>query len=564
MNRRGWYALMVVFPYVMLYTLSWYHIWRAPYTKVEESFNVQAVHDILYLGVGPQRLENRDQMSAMVDSLDDLYDHIAFPGVVPRTFLGPLVISLIVKPCMVLFGWNLGHVKKVVLLMVARGVLAGLVCLGLWFFGTNAIPKMDNRAHSCYIQYIFAVLCMIQFHLPFYMSRMLPNTFALVLTCFGFGYWMRVLADDSNRATPETGKVSKNSFKTVALLTCAAIVFRCDAIIVVGLVGIHMVLTRRVTLVQGISLGVLSCLVSLVVTVLVDSYFWRRWLWPEGEVLYFNTVLNKSKEWGVSPMNWYFTSALPRMLHVAYPMAFLGALVDARARSMMTVAVGFVALYSFLEHKEARFLYVTLPLWNMSAAIGLHALFFVSRSGSVIIRGLRVCCLVGIGMGLVLTFVSSAASYANYPGGVGLVQGIKMVQQQKTSSVLRIHIDTLAATTGVSRFLQEPDGNTILYSKEEGIALDEYQHRDFDYLLNEHHDVPGYILVEKVPGFDRIEIDTSLVKQCITRERLVMIPHSLMTMFNCIVSHILERHEHSKQFFTVEQRDVLFFHKKAT
>lgn len=83
------------------------HLYYAPYTKVEESFNIQATHDILKFGV-PWRIADWDLVKQ--------YDHVTFPGSVPRTFVGPLALAGASWPLLRI----LDHVDKQMMSELAR------------------------------------------------------------------------------------------------------------------------------------------------------------------------------------------------------------------------------------------------------------------------------------------------------------------------------------------------------------------------------------------------------------------------------------------------------------
>lgn len=78
---------------VLIPALVLFHLLAAPYTKVEESFNIQAVHDILSYGI-----PNPFAPGEASDYIRAHYDHVDFPGAVPRTFVGAAVLSGLTRP----------------------------------------------------------------------------------------------------------------------------------------------------------------------------------------------------------------------------------------------------------------------------------------------------------------------------------------------------------------------------------------------------------------------------------------------------------------------------------
>lgn len=137
------------------------HLLAAPYTKVEESFNIQAVHDILVYGTPVRDINARITAN---------YDHATFPGAVPRTFVGAVLLSGFGEPLVALFGFH--HAQFIV------RALLGLANAGAMTFFASRLAKGLGSATACW----YLAMQMSQFHIMFYASRTLPNMFAFPLS----------------------------------------------------------------------------------------------------------------------------------------------------------------------------------------------------------------------------------------------------------------------------------------------------------------------------------------------------------------------------------------------
>nr|XP_027113401.1 dol-P-Man:Man(7)GlcNAc(2)-PP-Dol alpha-1,6-mannosyltransferase-like [Coffea arabica] len=446
---------------LLLGSIAVFYVVMAPYTKVEESFNIQAMHDILY---------RRHHI--------EKYDHLEFPGVVPRTFIGAFLVSVLASP--VVLAMNLMHLPKVYSLYAVRLVLSFLMLCTLRFFRIQIRKKFGYQVEA-----FFSILTAVQFHMLFYCSRPLPNILAFGLANLAYGFW-----------------VKGSFYAALRCLIFATIIFRCDMLLLISPLGLELLLSKSISLWKAIRTCIATTLFCIGLTVLVDSVMWRRWLWPELEVFWFNSVLNRSSEWGIHPIHWYFTSALPRSLLVAYPLFLLGAFLDRRVLFYVLPVLSFVILYSKLPHKELRFIISSLPIFNMAAAVAASRIYNNRKKG--LWRYLNIAMLGSILISLGCTTMIFMASYDNYPSGYALNVLHRTGQLTNNSTEVWVHIDTLSAMNGISRFCE--NDYPWRYSKEEGILLDQLQKRNFTYLVNEHSNITGFRCLSSIHGFSTAKL----------------------------------------------------------
>ncbi|KAH8112732.1 alpha-1,6-mannosyltransferase subunit [Phellopilus nigrolimitatus] len=388
---------------LIILATAWSHVLLTPFTKVEESFNLHATHDVLMYGVGAPSLAH--------------YDHFAFPGAVPRSFLGSVLLAWCTAPDIRLFKYFDAISTKSDLLICVRLVLATLNAIGLCIL-RRAVSKR------------------------FGFSTALNLAYSCILS----------------RAPNGTRPSQQSVITAVSLLTFTAVVYRAEILLLLGPLVLQSLLARWISFSAVVKTGLLVALASISATTLIDSYFWSRWpLWPELHSLYYNVYQGKSADWGISPLQAYFSTHLPKLLLSSVPLAALGFLAESRVRTLLVSPLLFVALISGLAHKEWRFVVYTVPLFNVAAARGAYwmsvpAPSFRRDSAQAQFSGVFVSSSSSAASpaNLLVTAILTYASSMNYPGGVALTRFNEMY---KDSSRVHVHIDNLAAQTGASLFL---------------------------------------------------------------------------------------------------------------
>jgi alpha-1,6-mannosyltransferase len=237
----------------------------------------------------------------------------------------------------------------------------------------------------------------------------------LVIALISFSYWLE-----------------KRWKRFVYLSIWNMMVFRCELTIMYLPIFLYEMWKRHLNFKSTLLWALQASVMSIIATVLFDSWFWKRWLWPEFEVWYFNTILNQSHLWGTKPFHYYFTRVIPRAFLFNLPAIIYGLWKASGRRSYGLIMIFFVFTYSFLPHKELRFIIYTFPLFCMYGAWGWSCIYQYARKSKVA----RLFSMM-LPLMLILTFstclLSLYVSVYNYPGGMALFRLHRLIPKNVPS-----------------------------------------------------------------------------------------------------------------------------------
>lgn len=453
------------------------HLIKAPYTKVEESFSIQAIHDIINYGV----------------SDISQYDHIKFPGAVPRSFIGPLVIAYLTKPLLFFSNlWNKGASvapTQMETQLLVRGVIAFTNCLSIFYLkekfqhlvdkesgaavdeeGNKKNVKVANDFSFSSSGSWFLLFFMSSFHMMFYCSRPLPNfVLAFSMTNVALGL---VLAGSSNLA--------------IAILAFSAIVFRIEIAALGVAVTLLSIYYKKISLAKAARFGVMGLSLGITLSLFIDSYFWNNWGIPEVDSFIFNVLEGNSASWGTESPLAYINKYIP-MIFLPPTVIILNyfSLRFAPTELKIVAFAGYihVLLMSLQPHKEWRFILYAIPsimmLGSLSAAYLWENVQVETFMNALYLFTLPMTVVISFTLSMMFLYISRM----NYPGGDALAAFNNYIIGNNITNVT-VHLSIPPCMTGVTLFGElEYNDYGVTYDRSENATELSSLWKTFDYAI---------------------------------------------------------------------------------
>lgn len=543
----------------------------APYTKVEESFNIQAIHDILNHGFYPYQV------------VENNYDHISFPGAVPRSFVGSLVIAAIAKA--VLFPLSLVGIDlmktgslQLTLQKLVRGILGLANGLMLIRFRDqlNQVVFIERKHRRGVTGFWFTLLVLSQFHLLFYSSRTLPNFIALPVVNFAFS------------------KLISGDITGLTWLAFVGVVLRLEVGILGGIIALMSSVGFGNYSFSFCTFLILSgAFVGLGISFFVDSYFWGRLCVPELEAFYFNVVQGNASQWGAHPFSAYFTELLwklfkPPIVLLLLPSGLLSDPADDGTNPFSKKTPGithpsrnslriltiscliYVFVMSFQPHKEWRFIIYVVPVFMMLAANAL-ASFQRQASKGFLSKLLVFVLFVGICSSILLSFLMSFVSSFNYPGG----DVIEYANRYMLENPGVAHLDVEPCMTGITKFT-EVHSPSVQFDKTEDVKNLVELWDSFSLLVTEKRlsnrvynessisfDGSSWTMIYSAKKFDAITVRPFIFLLQQNQKDKSVLPAFLLQVLNELTHGRIDTVKHLLEALVV-RLDYLYVYKRIT
>lgn len=311
--------------------------------------------------------------------------------------------------------------------------------------------------------------------------------------------------------------------RALGLLAIAGVVFRSEIAVLLACHTLYLFLqpSIRLPLRTIIPAGLVGALLGLALTVPIDSFFWQTWpLWPELSGFTYNIIHKQSANWGTQPWHFYFTSAIPRLLfnpfiyQICLPFTLSIPILRTPALDILLPNLFFLAIYSFQPHKEWRFIVYVIPPFLAAASAGAGWIW-TRRAKSFVYRSLSLALVASTLASFVASFGMLTISRLNYPGAEALNRLHSLASNE--TGVVKVHMDTLACMTGVTRFMEKPppvldDGSATFWiydkTEDEQKLLDPLFWEGVDYALSEKPEqvIGRWEIIETVEGFAGVGI----------------------------------------------------------